>query len=83
MTCNQLANTIKTFLQILIHDYFFSLMRNVLLALFSSLIVCEKALGSTSQIVVEAEKTSTSVPESSFAILVGGVLWFLLLRKRA
>ena len=42
-------------------------------------------LAGAEKIVEEASSTevASSVPESSVAILLGGVLWFLLLRKRA
>lgn len=56
-------------------------MRIFLSGLFFN-IVTSTILGATDELEAAAESAS-SVPESSVAILVGGLLWFMLLRKRA
>lgn len=50
-----------------------------------TLFFCGKVLAEGTQIVAEASSVAktNSVPESSVAILLGAVLWFFLLRKRA
>lgn len=58
-------------------------MRLTLFHLCTTLLFCGQLMGVTEQVVAEAEKTGNSVPESSVAILFAGLLWFLLLRKRA
>ncbi|MGJ8726631.1 MAG: PEP-CTERM sorting domain-containing protein [Roseibacillus sp.] len=45
--------------------------------------LCGNALATAQQIDAAAESNLSAVPESSIAILFGGLLWFLLLRKRA
>lgn len=52
----------------------------VLLFGFAELKAEDSALG---QVANQEESPSIPVPESSAAIFVGGLLWFLLLRKRA
>lgn len=60
-------------------------MSKTLLTIFLTFATCGSVLAAAQQIVteVETQTTGSTVPESTVAILLGGVLWFLLLRKRA
>lgn len=53
----------------------------ILIALFLAL--CGQGFGEVKEAAAQSEITVNSVPESGVAILFGGLLWFLLLRKRA
>ncbi|MBK1835398.1 PEP-CTERM sorting domain-containing protein [Roseibacillus ishigakijimensis] len=50
--------------------------------LFSQLILLGSGFASSPGALPPVDKEPGAEPESSVAILIGGLLWFLLLRKR-
>ncbi len=59
----------------------------LLLGLLTSIVLAGQVFAITEDAVYQdptaQEVTSSAVPESTVAIALGGVLWFLLLRRRA
>ena len=58
-------------------------MRRSCTLIFTSILFGSSALLQATEEVAPKADTAVPVPESSVAILLGGLLWFLLLRKRS